>query len=99
MLRAASSLTTLKPYNGPQVRKRPHLQHFLERCAELFEVVVFTASQKIYAEQLLNVIDPKRCAHAPRGSLISSRKCAVMGESVGGWVNVCARLCAGRDMG
>ena len=45
-----------------QVRKRPHLQEFLERCAELFEVVIFTASQKIYAEQLLNVIDAKRSA-------------------------------------
>lgn len=44
-----------------QVRKRPHLMEFLERCAELFEVVVFTASQKIYAQQLLDVIDPARC--------------------------------------
>lgn len=43
-----------------QVRKRPHLKEFLERCAELFEVVVFTASQKIYAQQLLDVIDPAR---------------------------------------
>ncbi|KAK9812454.1 hypothetical protein WJX73_000916 [Symbiochloris irregularis] len=43
-----------------QVRKRPHLHQFLEKCAELFEVVVFTASQKIYAEQLLNVLDPQR---------------------------------------
>jgi len=32
------------------VRRRPHLSTFMERVAELFEVVVFTASQKIYAE-------------------------------------------------
>ena len=42
------------------VRTRPHLLPFLERCARLFEVVVFTASQKVYAEQLLDVIDPAR---------------------------------------
>jgi CTD small phosphatase-like protein 2 len=42
------------------VRKRPHLHAFLERAAQLFEVVVFTASQRVYAEQLLDVIDPGR---------------------------------------
>ena len=40
------------------VRTRPHLHTFLNRVAELFEVVVFTASQQIYAEQLLDIIDP-----------------------------------------
>ena len=29
------------------VRRRPHLAAFLERVAALFEVVVFTASQKV----------------------------------------------------
>jgi hypothetical protein len=43
------------------VKQRPHMTQFLTRCAELFEVVIFTASQKLYAEQLLNVIDPGRC--------------------------------------
>lgn len=42
------------------VRQRPHLIQFMERVSELFEVVVFTASQKIYAEKLLNIIDPQR---------------------------------------
>ena len=42
------------------VRQRPHMSHFLQRCAELFELVIFTASQKLYAEQLLNIIDPGR---------------------------------------
>lgn len=43
-----------------KVKQRPHLCNFLTRVAELFEVVVFTASQKIYAEQLLNILDPGR---------------------------------------
>ncbi|KAI3938925.1 hypothetical protein MKW92_038273 [Papaver armeniacum] len=42
------------------VRCRPYLKDFMERVANLFEIIIFTASQSIYAEQLLNVLDPKR---------------------------------------
>ncbi|XP_042385031.1 CTD small phosphatase-like protein 2 isoform X5 [Zingiber officinale] len=42
------------------VRCRPYLKDFLEKVASMFETIIFTASQSIYAEQLLNVIDPKR---------------------------------------
>ncbi|WVZ69586.1 hypothetical protein U9M48_018353 [Paspalum notatum var. saurae] len=40
------------------VRKRPHLKMFLEKVAQMFELVIFTASQRIYAEQLIDRLDP-----------------------------------------
>ncbi|CAN4114266.1 unnamed protein product [Withania somnifera] len=42
------------------VRCRPHLRDFMDKVSSLFEIIIFTASQSIYAEQLLNVLDPKR---------------------------------------
>merc|ERR1711907_589772 len=39
---------------------RPGALEFLEQMQELYEVVVFTASQKVYAEKLLNILDPQR---------------------------------------
>jgi len=39
---------------------RPGAIEFLEKMQEHFEVVIFTASQKMYAEKLLNILDPKR---------------------------------------
>lgn len=40
------------------VKQRPHLRSFLERVADMFEIVIFTASQSIYAKQLLDILDP-----------------------------------------
>lgn len=40
------------------VRLRPHLFTFLEKIKNKYEVIVFTASQQVYANELLNRIDP-----------------------------------------
>lgn len=41
-------------------RKRPFIEEFLSQMATLFEIVVFTASQEVYADRLLNILDPDR---------------------------------------
>ncbi|KAJ2023272.1 hypothetical protein GGI06_001483 [Coemansia sp. S85] len=59
-----ADLTFPVEYNGLSYdvycRLRPGYLEFLEKASELFEVVVFTASQQVYADRLLNLIDPER---------------------------------------
>jgi len=39
------------------VSKRPHVDEYLKRCGELYEVVVFTASLAKYADPVLDILD------------------------------------------
>ena len=48
------------------VKKRPYCDSFLRKMASLYRVIIFTASQKAYADQIIDLLDPK-------GDLISAR--------------------------
>lgn len=41
------------------VYKRPYLDRFFDAVCEWYDVIVFTAGEKPYADAVLNVIDPK----------------------------------------
>jgi len=45
------------------VAKRPYVDEFLERVAEKYEVIIFTASLAKYANPVLDNLDPKQTIH------------------------------------
>lgn len=59
-----AELTFTVTFNGVDyevyVRTRPYLKEFLQQVSQWFEIIVFTASQQVYADKLLDILDPKR---------------------------------------
>jgi len=39
---------------------RPGVHEFLKRCSEIFEIFIFTASKKEYADAVINFLDPEK---------------------------------------
>lgn len=50
------------PFKGTeiQVRLRPYVQDILEKLAHSYEIIVFTAGEQAYADEILNYIDPNK---------------------------------------
>ncbi len=43
--------------NTNDIHIRPGLDHFLTKMAEIYEIVIFTAAQKDYANWAINIFD------------------------------------------
>ncbi len=51
-------LTNYKSDRDIYVTKRPFLDKFLKEMSKIYNLIVFTASEKKYADSVLKIIDP-----------------------------------------
>lgn len=42
------------------VKTRPYFKEFLQQMASIYEIIIFTASKKVYADKLISIIDPEK---------------------------------------
>lgn len=79
-------------FHGVFVKKRPGLDLFLTEVGKLFEVIIFTASLPVYANALVDLLDPDNiiCWRLFRSSCTRTRK------NGGGYIKDLSKL--GRDL-
>ena len=53
------SFTHQDQYYKVSLFKRPYLQEFLEKMSKIYEIIFFTSSVPKYANNVVNLIDPK----------------------------------------
>jgi len=62
-----------------KINARPHLFEFLAAMSQVAELILFTASHKVYSEKVLECLDPK---HEIFSFVFSNENCIITEDDV-----------------